>query len=108
KTAAHAPFLDQPLPYEYGYNITNGTPLYKSVPSREERVKLEPWLKPRPKIKPVVQAVNDVGAAGVTTPPAGVAPAPANATPQDPLGLDSQDAGVPWYLRDFDGGKPQI
>ena len=107
RTAAHAPYLDQPLPYEYGYNITNGTPLYKSVPSREERVKLEPWLKPRPKVKPVVQAVNE-GDAGVTTTTVAVALATANSNPQDPLGLDSQDAGVPWYLRDFDGGKPQI
>jgi hypothetical protein len=108
RTAAHAPFLDQPLPYQYGYNITNGTPLYKSVPSREERVKLEPWLKPRPKVKPAVQAVNDVDA-GVTTTAIAATLATANANPADPLGaLEPQDAGVPWYLRDFDGGKPQI
>ena len=33
-----------PLPYTYGVNVANGTPLYRQVPSREERLKLEPWL----------------------------------------------------------------
>jgi hypothetical protein len=53
RMAPHAPYLDQPLPYEYGYNITNGTPLYKTAPSREDRLKFEPWLKPRARVKPL-------------------------------------------------------
>jgi L,D-transpeptidase catalytic domain len=108
KQAPHAPYLDQALPYEYGYNITNGTPLYKSVPSREDRVRLEPWLHPKPKPKPQVQAVNSMDA-GVTTTAVSVALSQANANPADPLGvLDAEDAGTPWYLRSYDGGKPQI
>jgi hypothetical protein len=112
RLAAHPPYLDQPLPYQYGYNITNGTPLYRSLPSREDRVRLEPWLKPRPKVKappsPAAQAANGPDA-GLTPTAIAVALAAANGNPADPLGvLESQDAGTPWYLRDFDGGKPQI
>ena len=100
RLAPHPPYLDQPLPYQYGYNITNGTPLYKSVPSREERARLEPWLKPRPKAR------SGGVDAGMPTTTASVA---AGGGTLDPLGLaDPQDAGTPWYLRDFDGGKPQI
>jgi L,D-transpeptidase catalytic domain len=108
KLAAHPPFLDQALPYQYGYNLTNGTPLYKSVPSRDERVKLEPWLKPKPKVKPV--ALSGGMDAGVTPAAVAVALTAANANPQDPLGVlgGVEDAGTPWYLRDYDGGKPQI
>jgi hypothetical protein len=97
KLAAHPPYLDQPLPYQYGYNITNGTPLYKSVPSREERTKLEPWLKPHPKPRPLAMSDADAGAAVAV----------ALGTASDGTGA-IEDAGVPWYLRDFDGGKPQI
>ncbi len=102
KLAPHPPYLDQTLPYQYGYNITNGTPLYKSVPSREERVKLEPWLKPRPKVKPQREASNDMDA-GMTPTAVSVALATSQAG-ADP----GEDAGIPWYLRDYDGGKPQI
>ncbi len=101
RLAPHPPYLDQPLPYQYGYNITNGTPLYKSVPSREERAKLEPWFTQRPKAKPGGVDAG-LGKTAVSVAPGGSAAA-------DPLGLnDPPDAGVPWYLRDFDGGKPQI
>jgi hypothetical protein len=106
RLAAHPPYLDQPLPYQYGYNITNGTPLYKSVPSREDRVRLEPWLKPRPKVKPRPVADNDFDAGAAAVP---VTLGGANASPNDPFGAgEIQDAGVPWYLREYDGGKPQI
>ena len=43
KTAPHAPDQAGSLPYQYGYNTANGTPLYRTIPSREERVRLEPW-----------------------------------------------------------------
>jgi len=99
RLAPHPPYLDQPLPYQYGYNITNGTPLYKSLPSREDRARLEPWLKQRPKARS-----SEVDA-GKTS--AGVAPAAGGTL--EPLGAaEAPDGGVPWYLRDFDGGKPQI
>ena len=30
-------YNDRPLPYDYGFNLTNGAPLYRRLPSREER-----------------------------------------------------------------------
>jgi hypothetical protein len=115
RMAPHAPYLDQPLPYEYGYNITNGTPLYKTAPSREDRLKFEPWLKPRARVKPlpVADEANpyaEMADAGLTpTTIALTAGGVAAGTPGDPMGtFDPWDSGVPWYLRDFDGGKPQV
>jgi L,D-transpeptidase catalytic domain len=119
RMAAHAPYMDQALPYDYGYNITNGTPLYKTAPSREDRLKYEPWLKPRARIKPVpVQdeanpyeptAGGSVDAGITATTIALQAGGVANGTANDPLNaFDPWDSGVPWYLRDFDGGKPLV
>jgi hypothetical protein len=45
KFATQAPNLDDVLPYPYARNAKNGTPLYKSVPSREQMDKYEPYLK---------------------------------------------------------------
>src|SRR6478735_3250205 len=47
KFATQAPNLDEVLPYPYARNAKNGTPLYKSVPSREQMEKYEPYLKPK-------------------------------------------------------------
>ncbi len=45
KFATQAPNLDDVLPYPYARNAKNGTPLYKSVPSREQMEKYEPYLR---------------------------------------------------------------
>jgi hypothetical protein len=45
KFATQGPNLDEVLPYPYARNAKNGTPLYKSVPSREQMEKYEPYLK---------------------------------------------------------------
>jgi lipoprotein-anchoring transpeptidase ErfK/SrfK len=45
KFATQAPNLDEVLPYPYARNAKNGTPLYKTVPSREQMEKYEPYLK---------------------------------------------------------------
>ena len=45
KFATQSPNLDEVLPYPYARNAKNGTPLYKSVPSREQMEKYEPYLK---------------------------------------------------------------
>lgn len=90
KNAPKAPDLAAPLPYQYGYNTQNGTPLYRTVPSKDERVKLEPWLATKRKGKRVIEDV-----------------VPAS---EDVEGV--QDAGAPstpWYLRDYDAGsKPMV
>ena len=44
KFAMNAPNLDEVLPYSYARNAKHGTPLYHSVPSREQMLKYEPYL----------------------------------------------------------------
>lgn len=38
------PKTDQTVPYQYAYNTKDGTPLYRSVPSREQMNVYEPYL----------------------------------------------------------------
>lgn len=116
KLAPHLPIMDAPLPYQYGYNLTHGAPLYRTIPSREERMTYEPWLSAKAKKRAIeednpydnldagAQASSDSVQSSVR------GPAIALATPTDPLGIgtDPVDAGIPWYLREHDGGKPQV
>lgn len=44
KYRPNQPNTDQILPYLYVRNAHNGTPLYKSIPSREQTYKYEPYL----------------------------------------------------------------
>lgn len=44
KFAIKAPDLTDVLPYPYARNAKNGTPLYRSVPSREQMERYEPYL----------------------------------------------------------------
>ncbi len=114
KVAPHPPNLAGPLPYEYGYNIQHGTPLYRTIPSREERLKLEPWLAPKkakPKPKPEEENAAAYGDDLDAGAPLQLAKATTSltATTTDPFGLgESGEPTTPWYLRDHDGGKPQI
>jgi hypothetical protein len=116
RIAPHAPDAQGMLPYQYGYNIQNGTPLYRNIPSREERLKLEPWLAPAPKkAKP---KRDDDANASADTPADSSSPAPSVsltlARAMQPVDTDSSassdalDGGTPWYLREYDGGKPQV
>lgn len=118
RLAPHQPDLTTPLPYQYGYNVANGTPLYRSYPSREERVKLEPWLAPKPKAPPKPKvAPEETASYGDEELDAGALPlqltsatTTVTATTTDPFGLGSEelDASTPWYLRQYDGGKPSV
>lgn len=117
KFAPHPPDLDSPLPYQYGYNVANGTPLYRTIPSREERLKLEPWLAPKPKKpKPVEPSSDDAVAAYGDDLDAGApltltrTTTTITATTTDPFGLATEEVEdtTPWYLRQYDGGKPTV
>ena len=122
KLAPHAPDMATMLPYQYGYNVANGTPLYRTVPSRDERVKLEPWLAPkrvappRPKKKEsddseTASYGDDSNALDAGLPlQLATATTTVTASTTDPFGLGSEelDASTPWYLRQYDGGKPMV
>jgi hypothetical protein len=105
RNAPHPPDLSGPLPYEYGINLRNGTPMYKKLPSFAQRMRFEPWLNPHR--APPRPRTDDTG--GDTLVPT-FSPAAATIVAVDPAtGLPlPDDAGVPWYLRDFDGGKPDV
>jgi hypothetical protein len=95
---AKAPDLDASLPYAYGANVANGTPLYRQIPSREERKLGEPWLfKPR-KAKTEDDFTSASTASGSSLPDASPA-----------LPNDDQDSGLPWWEKDLsDGGPPPV
>jgi lipoprotein-anchoring transpeptidase ErfK/SrfK len=96
---AKAPNLDGSLPYLYGVNLWNGTPLYRSVPSREQRKKFEPWL-----FKPKKPKMVDEDR---TYAPASLATSIADSGVSDPGALE--DADTPWWDKEIpDGGPPQI
>jgi hypothetical protein len=105
KTAAHAPWLDKALPYDYAFNIGNGTPLYRTMPPKADRAKYEPWLGPK-KTPTTLESnpyasyqYDDAGVLEQTT--------TSIANVGDPLALGyDADGGLPWYLREWEGGKP--
>ncbi|MBS2016144.1 MAG: L,D-transpeptidase [Deltaproteobacteria bacterium] len=109
KTAPHLPDMVSSLPYQYGYNVANGTPLYRTIPSREERLAIEPWLAPKAKKSRKASEETatadevDAGAAMALTLASQRSPDPGASAPAE------VDAGAtPWYLREYDGGKPQV
>jgi lipoprotein-anchoring transpeptidase ErfK/SrfK len=59
KFATKQPDLSEVLPYVYARNAKNGTPLYKSVPSREQMNEYEPYL--REQSKPAADVRADDG-----------------------------------------------
>lgn len=137
KLGVTVPDIDAVVPYKYAYNNKNGTPLYRTVPTREEMERYEPYLvKPRTS-KPAKTVVGDrdAGSSADETPvaadnamsDAGVAAAEPDAAVQPEGGTlqaallaamqDSDDAGaavvdaapdVPWWQRDPDAGPQEL
>ena len=78
--APHAPYMDRPLPYEYGLNLTNGAPAYLRYPTRVERKQYE----------------------------ANLAIGKDAASLQAHAGADGEE-GTPWYLKEHPGSaRPQV
>ena len=100
------PNFDDILPYRYAANITTGTPLYKSVPSREDIAQYEPYLRG--------QGAKRKGRSAGETETATLAPVSDNPYGPDPA-LVTTPAGSaavlvddrrPWWLAE--GDKPDI
>jgi hypothetical protein len=101
---AKAPDLAGPIPYTYGVNVSNGTPLYRQVPSREERLKLEPWLS-KPKRAKTTDEDNPYASGGSSIPDAG-APAAVGSVGE---GAGSEKPDAPWWQREEkDAGAPTV
>jgi len=85
--APHPPLEDGPLPYQYGLNLTNGTPLYRRAPLRKERAEVE---------KALAIGKTKRNEKGEIERPAAAA------------GMTDANGEVPWYLRDHHGQRPQV
>ncbi|WP_394843961.1 L,D-transpeptidase [Pendulispora brunnea] len=85
--AAHTPYADGPLPYEYGLNLTNGTPLFRRAPSRKERTDAERGLA-------IGKTKRGPDGKALPTPEAAA------------MAASGQD--TPWYLKSHNGGRPQV
>lgn len=86
KFATAQPNLKEILPYPYARNAKNGTPLYKSVPSREQMERYEPYLKEaKAKDKEAAKPVSG------TTPASAESPADATDRPV----VDKTESAVP-------------
>jgi L,D-transpeptidase catalytic domain len=97
----HGPDLDGPLPYTYGVNLFNGTPLYRQIPSHAQRRRLEPWLfRPR---KP--RNLDNASASSDTNPFATASAA----EPVDAGASNADTDETPWWEKQaLDGGPVQI
>jgi L,D-transpeptidase-like protein len=84
KFATSQPNLKEILPYPYARNAKNGTPLYKTVPSREQMDRYEPYLKEKEAEKEKAKE------AAAKTP----SDRPVAATPDPALPIAAQDAGT--------------
>jgi len=119
KFATKQPDLDEVLPYVYARNAKHGTPLYKSVPSREQMLEYEPYLpgaKPERSKKPASEpAPAPSSSTGATDTRAPTPAASTSASPSagDAIGAALADAGVladtadagdapetPWWQQD--------
>jgi len=105
----HAPNIDDVLPYKYAYNTAHGTPLYRSVPSKEEMLRYEPYLeaakrkKRKDAEKAAAEKANEEASAGSAGGAAAVADADAGAQPVASADTSDKantvaDSDVPGFL----------
>ncbi|MFT3764250.1 MAG: L,D-transpeptidase [Minicystis sp.] len=115
KLGITSPALEDVLPYKYAHNSAHGTPLYRSVPSREDMLKYEPYLEAAKKAKRKAdkeKADKDKGDEASSDEPQTdtAAEKPEGLAKADSLGLLDADAGAPeekpWWQQAAEKGKP--
>ena len=92
--APHPPYTDGPLPYDYGLNLTNGTPMYRRAPLRRERAEYEKGLalgKTKKKKDGDPSGGGGGGGGG-----------------DDNGGGSGGGDDKPWFLKDHGGQRPQV
>ena len=102
-----SPNFDDVLPYHYASNMTMGTPLYKSVPSREDMLQYEPYLRTGPAKRRARPAEAETAALQMSDNPYGPDPNTASSAPGSSEPLPFFSDRRPWWLVDADG-KPDI
>ena len=107
------PALEDLLPYKYAHNSAHGTPLYRSVPSREDMLKYEPYLDAAKKAKRKAEKEKEKERADEPADeptPDSAADKPDSLAKADSLGLLDADAGAPeekpWWQQQAEKGKP--
>lgn len=113
------PAIDDILPYKYAHNSAHGTPLYRSVPSREDMLKYEPYLEAAKKAKRKAEREKerererekaDESSSGDDAQTDTAAEKPDGLAKADSLGLLDADAGAPeekpWWQQTAEKGKP--
>jgi lipoprotein-anchoring transpeptidase ErfK/SrfK len=119
KFAMNQPNLNEVLPYTYARNAKHGTPLYHSVPSREQMLKYEPYLSEKaaaasassaapppapPPVPTMPQAASMIAQASLPTVDAGL--------PLDPgmadAGIGVEEPDKPWWQKDKDQIKERL
>lgn len=131
---ARTPNLDDPLPYPYAHNLSHGTPLYKTLPTRDEMASYEPYLGITPTSDPAARraareddrsarsgskrkrrrerekereeaAKAETEETTVGLPfGGGFSPAP----PEGAAGGPSYDPSKPWWAQTAKGVKPEV
>ena len=101
-----APNLDDILPYKYAYNTAHGTPLYRSVPSKEDMIRYEPYLEMSKKARHKKNGASDTEEAPPESPPSAPAPTPSAAAPAEEAGSADKASAVTAAIGIFDGGLP--
>ena len=114
KLGITAPNLDDVLPYKYAHNTAHGTPLYRSVPSKEEMIKYEPYLEiaKRARRKAKKEDADEVAPQDVRDKEKPARPEPVEA-PAEPSALPDEAASdaippeetKPWWQQN-DASKP--
>ena len=104
KFATSQPNLKEVLPYPYARNAKHGTPLYKSVPSREQMDQYEPYLKEKEaekdKEKEAAKAASDRTVSEKTEPALPIAAADAGVAPPPPLAAADPEPDKPWWQQE--------
>ena len=105
------PNLDEVLPYSYARNAKHGTPLYHSVPSREQMLKYEPYLAEK-KAAEAASANVPAGPAPTALAPAALPTTVDAGLPLDPgmadAGIEVDDPNKPWWQKDKDQIKEHL
>ena len=110
----HAPNLDALLPYTYARNAKNGTPMYRSVPTRDEMKRYEPYLASEAEDSKThthapVNSGNVAAGALSAAPTMSASPAPENSAGSTPApsaassaapANSEDDPNTPWWQRE--------